>query len=458
MDPPAERPSRLPSLGPVGSRRRRAIFFAITGALAVLILWVFREVLAPFFLAVVVAYVLAPLVSALQRIKIGTHPLPRWAAVVIIYVALLGGLVASIAFGAPRLAAETQRMVREAPRAIHLAQEEWLPRIEQTLRDAATLYAAPDEVEGEPVVERPPPTVADADSVRVVPSEEGGYEVYLPSNGIEIRRHGEREYRVEIAEGGPEGRRDLNVIITQTIRRFFSDTEAYAGTVVRSAQAVVGRVVGGIFSFFIMLMLSAYMLITSEQIIGFFRSLARPDRRDRFDELVGRIDRGLAGVVRGQLLIALVNGVLSGIGFWIADLRYWPVLTLIATVLSLIPIFGAIISSIPAVIVGLQDGLGTALFVLAWIIGIHQLEANLLNPKIMGDAAKVHPVLVVFALLAGEHLFGIVGALLAVPLLSITQSIFLHFREVALGVPRDPALAAAWAEATLDRSADDDAD
>src|SRR5690606_38422494 len=164
-------------------------------------------------------------------------------------------------------------------------------------------------------------------------------------------------------------------------------------------------------AFFITLMISAYMLITSDRILGFFRSLAAPEKRDRFDHLVDRIDRGLAGVVRGQLLIALVNGVLSGIGFWLADLRYWPILTLIATVLSIIPIFGAIISSIPAVVVGLQDGLGTALFVLAWIIGIHQLEANLLNPKIMGDAAKVHPVLVVFALLAGEHLFGIAGAL-----------------------------------------------
>ena len=60
---------------------------------------------------------------------------------------------------------------------------------------------------------------------------------------------------------------------------------------------------------------------------------------------------------------------------------------------------------------------------------------NLLNPKIMGDAAKVHPVLVVFALLAGESLFGIAGALLAVPVLSIVQSLFLHYREVMLGVP-----------------------
>jgi predicted PurR-regulated permease PerM len=115
--------------------------------------------------------------------------------------------------------------------------------------------------------------------------------------------------------------------------------------------------------------------------------------------------------------------------------HYWPILTVIATLLSIIPIFGAILSSVPAVIVGIQQGVGVALLVLGWIIVIHQIEANLLNPKIMGDAAKVHPVLVVFSLIAGEHFFGILGALLAVPVLSIAQTLFLHFREVALGEP-----------------------
>ena len=66
---------------------------------------------------------------------------------------------------------------------------------------------------------------------------------------------------------------------------------------------------------------------------------------------------------------------------------------------------------------------------LAWIVGIHQLEANFLNPKIIGDAAKIHPVLVVFSLVVGEHLFKLPGALLAVPCLSIAQTLFLHFKE-----------------------------
>ncbi|HEY8432664.1 MAG TPA: AI-2E family transporter [Sandaracinaceae bacterium] len=434
----------MPSLGPPGSRRRRLIFFAVTGTLLVLVLFVFRAVLAPFALGLVIAYVFAPVANAMTRIRIGRARMPKWVAVVIIYVALLGGIAAAIAFGVPRITAETQRLARELPRAVQTVQKEWIPRVESALEQAASLYGAAPEVE-------PTAPAEQFESIRIVPRPDGSYEVHLPPNGITISPRGENTYRIAVTPRDTE-QRDLVQAIREAVSRGVNDTERYAGALIRGVQKFVSTLIGGIFAFFITLMISAYMLITSDRILGFFRSLAAPDKRDRFDDLVNRIDRGLAGVVRGQLLIALVNGVLSGIGFWLADLRYWPILTLIATVLSIIPIFGAIISSIPAVLVGLQDGLGTGLFVLAWIIGIHQLEANLLNPKIMGDAAKVHPVLVVFALLAGEHLFGIAGALLAVPVLSITQSVFLHFREVALGVPKDPALAAQWAEATLDRA------
>ncbi|MEM7605451.1 MAG: AI-2E family transporter, partial [Myxococcota bacterium] len=229
---------------------------------------------------------------------------------------------------------------------------------------------------------------------------------------------------------------DLSEALSEALESMATDTRSTAGALLATAQSVIRTVVKGVFTFFIMLILSAYMLITSDRILAFCRSMWPQRRRRNFDRLVLRIDRGLAGVVRGQLLIALVNGVLSGIGFYLLDLRYWPILTLVATLLSVIPIFGAIISTIPAVVIALQSGLSTAVFTLLWIVGIHQIEANLLNPKIMGDSAKVHPVLVIFALLAGEALFGIAGALLAVPVLSIVQSLFLHYRETVLGVPK----------------------
>jgi predicted PurR-regulated permease PerM len=101
--------------------------------------------------------------------------------------------------------------------------------------------------------------------------------------------------------------------------------------------------------------------------------------------------------------------------------------------MSVIPIFGSILSSVPAVIIGLTQSPATAFGVLAWVIGIHQVEANLLNPKIIGDTAKIHPVLVVFSLIVGEHFCQLAGALFAVPCMSVAQSLFLHFRESTMG-------------------------
>ncbi len=195
----------------------------------------------------------------------------------------------------------------------------------------------------------------------------------------------------------------------------------------RSRVSTVSR---AIFIFFITLMLAAYLMITRDRVHSFFRSLVRPSGRTGFDGLLRRIDQGLSGVVRGQLVICGINGILSAIGFAFVGLKYWPVMALLAAIFSLVPIFGSIASAVPAVAIALTQGIPTAFFVLAWIVGIHQLEANLLNPKIMGDAAKIHPVLVIFSLLVGEHFFHVVGALLAVPTMSVAQSLFLHFRDV----------------------------
>ena len=106
---------------------------------------------------------------------------------------------------------------------------------------------------------------------------------------------------------------------------------------------------------------------------------------------------------------------------------------------ALVPIFGSILSTLPIVFVALSSGLTTALAALSWIVGIHVLEANLLNPKIMGDAAKIHPVLVVLALVVGEHFAGIVGALLAVPLMSILVTIFKAARTRAMQLDEEIA-------------------
>jgi predicted PurR-regulated permease PerM len=198
---------------------------------------------------------------------------------------------------------------------------------------------------------------------------------------------------------------------------------------------IVTRLALSVYEFILILMLTAFLVLDRKSIARFFASLPPERYRDDYLTLMGYVDRGLAGVIRGQLVICAVNGVLTYLGLVILGIQGAPVLGLLAGIFSLIPIFGTILSSIPIVLIGLADSVEKGLLSLAWIAFIHLLEANLLNPLIMGSHARMHPVVIIFALLAGEHTFGVWGALLAVPTMSIIQSCFQFYRHEIEGVP-----------------------
>jgi len=417
--------------GEPGSSRRRIAFFLTFGVIFLATLIAFRAVLLPFFLAIVIAYVLAPVVNRVEGIRLFKYTVPRWAAVLMIYMLLLGLLGLTLRLGAPRLITEVERLAKDAPRTIQALEKEWLPRFQKHVDKVVHTYFPPSEADERNKAQGPHPS----NTMRIQRSKEGVYDIYMPPSEVDVvKTHS--GFRVYVGHRKPPERRNFVDAFGDSFKRALENSGVHASTFLHTAHNFIKRVISGIFAFFITLMLSAYLLITSSKIFDFFRSLVRTEKQANFNQLLARIDRGLAGVVRGQLVICLVNGALSGVGFCLLKLKYWPILTLIATLLSVIPIFGAILSSVPAVLIALQNGVQTAVAAMVWIILIHQLEANVLNPKIMGDAARVHPVLIVFALLAGEHSFGIVGALLAVPILSVTQTFFLHYREIALGPPR----------------------
>jgi predicted PurR-regulated permease PerM len=203
----------------------------------------------------------------------------------------------------------------------------------------------------------------------------------------------------------------------------------------QGAAFAVG-VAKSLYMFLLILMLTAFIVMDRKRISTFFASLPPDHLKPEYGTLMRYVDRGLAGVIRGQLVICVVNGLLTYVGLLVLGLLGAALLSLVAGVLSLIPIFGTIVSSIPIVLVAASDGLGTGALALGWIMIIHLLEANLLNPLIMGSHANMHPVIIVFALLAGEHSFGVWGALLAVPTMSILQSCFLFYRHEIEGLPQ----------------------
>lgn len=400
------------------AKRRHTIFLVVIGALFVAVIALAHSVLLPFVLALVIAYVLTPAVAWVEKKKV-----PRFAAILIVYVVVLGTLGTFIRFTAPRVGQELAGLRRELPQLSQTVRAEWVPYVQGRLRAIGLGGPAPEV--------HPEPSKKDDDTPAIVarPRSDGSFAIEV-EGPLAITPTKGGGYTIGPVEEAPRAQAfDLDKMVADVAGKSMIYAQQNVLEIVKLGRDVIAGVSRFFFVFGITLMLAAYTMLTREKILGFFTSLVRPSARPSWHDFLARVDRGLSGVVRGQLVICLVNGVLSAIGFAIVGLKYWPVLALVATVLSLIPIFGSIISSVPAVALGLTQSFGTAVFVLAWIIAIHQLEANVLNPKIMGDAAKIHPLLVVFSLLVGEHFFGVVGALLAVPVMSVVQSVFIHVRK-----------------------------
>ncbi len=184
---------------------------------------------------------------------------------------------------------------------------------------------------------------------------------------------------------------------------------ARAGTasLVHMFSYLLGLVIAPIFAF--------YMLKDIEHIKNSF-TLTVP-RRYRSDVLaIGRdINEIISGFLRGHLLICVIIGVLTGVGMYIIGLDFALIIGLIAGVAELVPYLGPFIAAVPAVSLALLISRRTAFYAVLVILIVQQLENAVISPKILGKSMGLHPLAVIFAIMAGGELYGFLGILLAVP-------------------------------------------
>ncbi len=400
-------------------------------AFCVFVVYVFRDVALPFVFAILVAYVLAPLVDRLARVRVAGRNLPRGLAVILIYVNILALLGLFVGYFIPKLSGDFARLFREAPQLFERVNEEWLPKagawVDQHLGAGVR---SPSEL-------LPGPASPRRAEILVEPLANGKFRVDLSGAVLDIQPGPNGSFHIsppvddesEVAPGEGKWERSIKQWMSERLK----STESESRRALEYGQRFVTAVIAGIARLVLVLMVGAFILIDLERIRAFIRSLVPDTHRSDYDVIVNGIDRGLSGVIRGQLLICCINGVLTYVGLGLLHVKYPLLLAGVAGVMSLVPVFGSIFSSIPIVVVALVSSgsfdLAPAVYMLGWIVLIHLLEANYLNPKIMGGAAKIHPVLVVFALIAGEHSYGLVGALFAVPAASIVQTIFVYYRR-----------------------------
>jgi putative heme transporter len=166
-----------------------------------------------------------------------------------------------------------------------------------------------------------------------------------------------------------------------------------------------------------------FFLYDGRQIWRFVVRIVPREHRDRADVAGQRSFASLVGYVRASVLVAVVDAVGIGIGLWALSVPLFVPLAALVFLGAFVPIVGAVVAGVVAVLVALvTKGFITALLVLAIVIAVQQLEGHVLQPVLMGRAVALHPLAVVLAVAGGVVIAGIVGALLAVPLVAVINA------------------------------------
>jgi predicted PurR-regulated permease PerM len=209
-----------------------------------------------------------------------------------------------------------------------------------------------------------------------------------------------------------------------------SQINAIGQQIASQAEGVVGSavpVLTGIFNFMldiiIVAVLSIYLLIDGDRVVRWIRRNVPLIQRERTLFLIDTFNRVIGGYIRGQVTLSLLIGFLVGIGMAILHVPYAVLLGVLAFVLEFIPILGTLTSGAICVLIALTQGWLIALLVLAYFVGVHIIEGDVVGPRIVGKAVGLHPAVALIALLAGAELFGIWGAVLASPIAGVLQAL-----------------------------------
>lgn len=350
-----------------GTRPHSMLVAAVAAITGIWLLKTTGFLLAPFFLSLVFAYILHPVVARMEGPRI-----PRSAAIAFLSVPLLLALALVILVGIPALSHQLARFIEAFPEILQTAVERadrWrleLARRDLPYLDEQEMLSRLREIRPEAVVE------------------------YLQARQEAI---GEQIWRGIMGAG-----RGVTAILT-----------------------IIGYI-------FLTPILSFYLLRDYDRIQAAGASLIPRDRRAVWLGFAREYDHLLSRYLRGQLIAAAAVGVLTGIGFWIVGFPYALLLGVVAGVFNVVPYLGLIVSLFPALIIALFSGsVLLSLGKIALVFGVVQLlDGSVIGPRIVGQSVGLHPVWVILALAVSGFFFGFVGLLLAIPLAVLVKLLITH--------------------------------
>lgn len=203
--------------------------------------------------------------------------------------------------------------------------------------------------------------------------------------------------------------------------------QANSGVLVSGVVGLTGSVTSVATGAIIALFCLFFLLKEGRTIWRWFVRLAPRSGRDKINEAGIRAWATLGGYVRTQILVAFVDAVGIALGAAILGIPLALPIGVLVFLGAFIPIVGALLSGTVAVLVALVDqGIGTAVIMLIIVLAVQQIEGNLLQPWLQGNALSLHPIAILLAVTAGTGIAGILGALLSVPIVAVLNTVLLY--------------------------------
>jgi predicted PurR-regulated permease PerM len=226
----------------------------------------------------------------------------------------------------------------------------------------------------------------------------------------------------------------------------------FASGLTAPAAGILGGIATGLAGFATVLVLAYLMVLEGPKLVDGVINLFDPAIGTRIRRVAGDCARSVTGYLSGNLLISVICGVLTYIVLLISGVPFAGLIALFVGIVDLIPLVGATIGGVVAVLAGFIHSVPAGITVLVFFVLYQQLENHLLQPLVFARTVKVNPLTVIVAILVGVELTGILGALLAIPVASIIQviarDVWDHRRgrpkeEPTVGEERRPAVTAA---------------
>ncbi len=203
--------------------------------------------------------------------------------------------------------------------------------------------------------------------------------------------------------------------------------QQYLGQSVQDVLGYLTTLFGGLAGLVVVLVLAFYLIVEESAVKTLFRNLIPTAHQEMVSDVIWRVINRLGDWLRGQLILALVIGVLYFIAFVIIGVPYPILLALFGGLLEFIPYVGPFLAAVPALILAASVSPFVLVLTLIAIVVIQQLENNLIVPKIMQRTVGLNPIISILAVMTGAQTFGIVGALFSIPVATATSVVISEF-------------------------------